>query len=87
MARDASRSSTTTSPGRRRTCKLLQGQLADLQASFAQDAAGVGPDGAATEQLENVVIRPKKADIDVTLVTLAFAPHWQAAGGALTPAY
>ena len=67
--------------------KLLQGQLADLQASFAQDAAGVGPDGAATEQLENVVIRPKKADIDVTLVTLAFAPHWQAAGGALTPAY
>ena len=65
----------------------LQGQLAELQASFAQDAAGVGADGAATEQLDSVVIRPKKADIDVTLVTLAFAPHWQDGGGQVTPAY
>ena len=67
--------------------KLLQSQIADLQASFSQDAAGVGVDGAATEQLESIVIRPKKADIDVTLVTLAFAPHWQGTGGDLTPAY
>ena len=66
---------------------LLQNQLAELQASFAQDAAGMGAGGAATEQLDTVVIRPKKADIDVTLVTLAFAPHWQDAGGALSPAY
>ena len=65
----------------------LQGQLTELQASFAQDAAGVGADGAATEQLDTVVIRPKKADIDVTLVTLAFAPHWQGADGQLTPAF
>jgi len=66
---------------------LLQSQLSELQASFAQDAAGVGADGAATEQLDTVVIRPKKADIDVTLVTLAFAPHWQGADGQLTPAF
>ncbi|MDP9257218.1 MAG: hypothetical protein M3Q31_11765 [Actinomycetota bacterium] len=26
-------------------------------------------------------------DIDVTLATLAFAPHWQDAAGQLTPAY
>jgi hypothetical protein len=65
----------------------LPGQLAELQASFAQDAAGVGADGAATEQLDTVVIRPKTADIDVTLVTLAFAPHWQGADGQLTPAF
>ena len=65
----------------------LQGQLAEMQASFARDAAGVGADGAATEQLDSVVIRPKKADIDVTLVTLAFAPHWQDGGGQVTPAY
>ena len=44
-------------------------------------------DGPATEQLDSVLIRPKKADIDVTLVTLAFAPHWQDAGGTLTPAF
>jgi hypothetical protein len=66
---------------------LFQSQLAELQASFAQDATGVGVDGAATEQLDTVVIRPKKADIDVTLVTLAFAPHWQGADGQLTPAF
>jgi hypothetical protein len=65
----------------------LQAQLAELEASFAQDAAGMGADGAATEQLDSVLIRPKKADIDVTLVTLAFAPHWQDAGGTLTPAF
>jgi len=66
---------------------LLQSQLADLQASFAQESAGVGAGGAATEELDSIVIRPKKADIDVTLVTLAFAPHWQDAGGQLTPAF
>jgi len=65
----------------------LQAQLTELEASFAQDAAGMGADGAATEQLDSVLIRPKKADIDVTLVTLAFAPHWQDAGGTLTPAF
>ena len=65
----------------------LQGQLADLQAQFAQDAAGVGVDGAASEELASVLMRPKKADIDVTIVTLAFAPHWQDAGGGLTPAF
>jgi hypothetical protein len=67
--------------------KLLESQIADLQASFTQDAAAVGAAGAATEQLDSVVVRPKKADIDVTLVTLAFAPHWQHASGQLTPAY
>ena len=67
--------------------KRLEGQLAELQASFAQDTAGMGADGAATEELDSVLIRPKKADIDVTVVTLAFAPHWQDAGGQLTPAY
>jgi hypothetical protein len=67
--------------------KLLETQIAELQASFTEDAAGVGAGGAATEQLDSVVIRPKKADIDVTLVTLAFAPHWQDGNGQLTTAY
>jgi hypothetical protein len=67
--------------------KHIQAQMAELEVSFAQDAAGVGIDGAATEQLDSVLIRPKKADIDVTIVTLAFAPHWQEAGGQLSPAF
>ena len=67
--------------------KRLQAQLAELEAAFARDAGGVGADGAATEQLDSVLIRPKKADIDVVLVTLAFVPHWQDANGQLTPAF
>ncbi len=65
----------------------LEEQLAELQASFAEDVAGVGGTDAASEELASVLIRPKKADIDVMLVTLAFAPHWQDAGGGLTAAY
>ena len=64
-----------------------EGAAPGSQRERAQDAAGVGADGAATEQLDTVVIRPKKADIDVTLLTLAFAPHWQGADGQLTPAF
>jgi hypothetical protein len=67
--------------------KRLEGQLAELEASFAQDAASVGDGAAATEQLDSVLIRPKKADIDVTIVTLAFVPHWEDAGGQLAAAY
>jgi hypothetical protein len=67
--------------------KLIQSQLAELETSFAQDAGGVGIDGAATEELATVLIRPKKADIDVMIVTLAFVPHWQDAAGQLTPAF
>ncbi len=74
-------SSTTTSSAPRRTSSASRARWPSSQASFAQDAAGVGVDGAATEQLDSVLIRPKKADIDVTVVTLAFAPHWQDAGG------
>jgi hypothetical protein len=67
--------------------KRIQAQMAELEASFARDAAGVGVDGAATEPLDSVLIRPRKADIDVTIVTLAFVPHWQDAGGQITPAF
>jgi hypothetical protein len=48
--------------------------------------ADVGGGDAAAEELASVLIRPRKADIDVLVVTLAFAPHWDA-GGELTPAY
>ncbi len=40
-----------------------------------------------TEPLETDAVRPKKADIDVRLVALAFAPHWRDAGGTLTAAW
>ena len=39
------------------------------------------------ETLETVAVRPKKADIDVRLVALAFAPHWLDKNGVLTAAW
>jgi hypothetical protein len=39
------------------------------------------------EALEPVVIKPKRASLDVQLVALAWVPFWKDAGGRLTPAY
>ena len=64
-----------------------QQQLADIETQYqAELAAMTGTDGSQ-EALETVVVRPKKTDIDVTLVALAFAPHWQDANGRVTPAW
>ncbi len=69
------------------TVHAYQQQLADLEAQFQADlAAATGSDGSQ-EPLETVVVRPKKTDIDVTLVALAFAPHWQDASGTVSPAW
>ena len=42
---------------------------------------------AATEMLDTVSIKPKKADIAVDLVALAWAPHWVDETGIATPAW
>ncbi len=41
----------------------------------------------ATEVLDTVAIKPKKADITVDLVALAWAPHWVDETGMATPAW
>ena len=64
-----------------------QQQLADIETQYQTElAAMTGTDGTQ-EALATVVVRPKKTDIDVTLVALAFAPHWQDANGGVTPAW
>ncbi len=69
------------------TVEALQQQFNDLQAQFDEEVAVLSSRiDPATETFEPVVIRPKKTDITVQLVALAWMPHWKDAQGALTVA-
>ena len=65
----------------------LQQQLADLEAQFKQESEDAGAVVDSAEALETVAVKPKKADITVRLVALAWAPYWQDESGNLGPAY
>jgi hypothetical protein len=56
---------------------------AELRAETAELEARLDP---ATEELETVGIRPKKSDIDVRGVALAWEPYWQLPDGTSQPA-
>jgi hypothetical protein len=66
----------------------LQQQRADLEAQFKteSDALAAASD-PLQEKLEEVSLKPSKANIAVKLVTLAWTPHWRAPNGATTPAW
>jgi len=53
------------------------GLEAELSAALAEVAASIDP---ATEPLEEVLVKPKKADIEVLRVALGWAPHAAATG-------
>jgi hypothetical protein len=57
---------------------------AQLKAELDAHAAGTDP---FKENLEPISIRPKKTNISVRLLSLAWAPHWQKADGSSTPAW
>ena len=63
-------------------------KLADLEAEFKAEAAGVerllDPQ---TEELAKVSLKPKKVNIDVKLVALAWAPYWSGMQGGDKPAW
>jgi len=67
--------------------KALSKQLADLQALLDQEAEEVkaGTDPLA-ENLETCEVRPKKADISVSLVSLVWFPYWRDSKGGTAPA-
>ncbi len=70
------------------TVEALRAQLQELetrtQAEVDALAARVDP---VAEQLETVVLRPKKTNITLRLVSLAWAPYRRKAGGTLEPAW
>ena len=60
----------------------IQQQVGDLEAQFKSemDALSIRFDATA-EQLETLAMRPKKTDIKLQTVALAWAPHWRQTTG------
>jgi len=66
----------------------LQQQLIDLEAQFKKEAdAFAATTDPLHERLENVSLKPSKANIAVKLVSLAWTPYWRDGKGALTPSW
>jgi hypothetical protein len=66
----------------------IQQQKAELEAQIQTDVDALG--GAMDplkETLEPIVIRPKRTELNVQLVALAWAPVWLDGQGRRTPAY
>jgi hypothetical protein len=61
--------------------KVLQDRLADLEAEFKSEMtaleSGIDP---LAEELESVTLKPRKSDISVELVALAWSPYWEGSG-------
>ena len=70
------------------TVEALSKQLADLEAQFQAevDSMSVAVD-PLTEKLETITLKPKKTDITVRVVFLAWTPEWRDASGSTTPAW
>lgn len=66
----------------------LAQKIAELDAEFRAETASLERlfDPQA-EELETVSLKPKKVNIDVKLVALAWAPYWQDAQGGTKPAW
>ena len=69
------------------TVEALRQQLAELESQFAAEAQAIeSAASAAAETLERVSIKPRKTNITVRLVALAWLPHWLSAQGDVQPA-
>jgi hypothetical protein len=68
--------------------EAINQQVADLDAQFkAETDALEKSNDVQTEQLETVSLKPKKSNISVKLLTLAWAPYWHDAQGQAVPAW
>jgi hypothetical protein len=68
--------------------EALQGQLAELEAQLQTESQELEAKiDAQNEQLETVSIRPKKTNISIQLVALAWAPFWDDQSGSVTAAW
>jgi archaellum component FlaC len=56
----------------------IKQQLETIESQMNQEMAGIDTQmNAAAEQLETVPLKPKKSDIEVRTVALAWAPYWK----------
>ncbi len=64
------------------TVESVQAALAELDAQFKAEAEALeARSDPQAEALETVTIKPKKADLNVQLLALAWAPYWQTESG------
>jgi hypothetical protein len=56
----------------------LKEETEELQRSFEEEATAIGDKWTATlEQVEPFAIRPRRQDVNVQIVALAWAPYWE----------
>jgi hypothetical protein len=66
----------------------LQQQLADLEAQFQEQLDSLSDKvDPTTLELTTKSVKPKKTNIAVQTVALAWAPYWQSPGGEVVPAW
>ena len=72
----------------RETLEAAQRQKADLEAQAQAEITELGGSfDPLSDVLDPIALRPKRTDIAVQLVALAWVPMWADAEGRLTPAY
>jgi hypothetical protein len=70
------------------TLKALQEQLQDLNEQFRSDTSELGATLTAQAiELETTTVKPRRADVTIQLVALAWVPFWQDELGGRTPAW
>jgi hypothetical protein len=70
------------------TVEIITKQIKDLQAEFNAEVASLGEKlDPQIEIFDSLVIKPRKADINVQFVSLVWAPYWQDGQGTLSPAW
>ena len=70
------------------TMEAIQAQIQDLDAQFqAETAALQAQSDPMNERLETISIKPKKKDINLRVVALAWTPQWRDERGDLTNAW
>lgn len=70
------------------TVASLHEQLRELGDQLDAEVAALAERfDPSAEALETIAVRPKKADVNVQLIALAWAPYWQDTGGGSRPAY
>jgi len=70
------------------TLESVKQKRADLEAEFQSELDAVeGRDDPGTETLEKVLTRPRKSDINVDSLGLAWMPYWQDGTGSLIGAW
>jgi hypothetical protein len=70
------------------TVAAINEQMAALDAQFKAETADLEKSiDPQTEPLEKISLKPKKSNISVKLLTLAWAPYWHDAQGEATPGW